>query len=160
MTPATVQPAGVADRSLLFELMREFWAAEGLPWDDAMVAGALDRLLADPRYGRAWLARSDGEVLGYAIAAFGFSVEYGGIDAFVDELYVRPGHRGRGVGTALMDALEAGCREADAAVLHLEVDHANEDGQRLYRRLGFAGHDRYLMSKPLRKKPARRGRTA
>lgn len=153
----TVVTVGPDDRSLLLELMREFWAGEGLPWDDARVAGAVDGMLGDPRHGRAWIARRDGRPVGYAIAAFGFSVEYGGVDAFVDELYVRPEHRGRGVGTALLDVLESGCRDAGAAVLHLEVDHANEGGQRLYRRLGFVDHARYLMTKPIARESARSG---
>lgn len=129
-------------------MMREFYAGERLPWDPAVARACLDRMWDDPRYGRVFLA-SAGEPVGYGILAFGFSLEYGGVDAFVDELYVRSDWRGRGIGTALLGAMEAACREAGVTALHLEVDHGNAGGRRLYRRRGFVDHERHLMTKRL-----------
>lgn len=148
-----IVPADPADRPRLLSLMRAFYAGEGLAWDETTVTGCLGRMWDDPRHGRTWLATSAGEAVGYGIVTFGFSLEYGGVDALVDELYVRPDWRGRGIGTALLAAIEAGCRDSRISALHLEVDHDNLDGQRLYRRRGFVDHDRYLMTKRLDASP-------
>ena len=124
-------------------------SSPNIPWDEGAIRSCLERMWADPRYGRAWLARVDGEAIGYGILGFGFSLEYDGVDAFVDELYLRPAWRGRGIGTAILNVMESACREAGVTALHLEVDHVNADGQRLYRRHGFVDHDRHLMTKRL-----------
>jgi GNAT superfamily N-acetyltransferase len=81
------------------------------------------------------------------VLACGFSLEYRGRDAFVDELYVRPDRRDRGIGSRILDAMEAECRRRGIVALHLEVDHDNPDGRRLYLRRGFADHARHLMTK-------------
>ncbi|HJR53756.1 MAG TPA: GNAT family N-acetyltransferase [Gemmatimonadota bacterium] len=127
--------------------MREFYNGERLPYDEAVLRGALAALWAEPLHGAAWLARADGEPVGYGILCCGFSLEYGGRDAFIDELYVRPGWRDRGIGNRLLDAMEARCRAAGIVALHLEVDHDNPDGLRLYTRRGFVDHRRHLMTK-------------
>lgn len=129
-------------------MMEEFYAGERLPWDPAVARSCLERMWGDPRYGRVFMA-SAGEPVGYGILAFGFSLEYGGVDAFVDELYVRPDHRVRGIGSALIDAMEAACRGAGVTALHLEVEHDNPGGRRLYRRRGCVDHERHLMTKRL-----------
>jgi len=129
--------------------MREFYAGERLPYDETVVRRALDALWSEPLYGGVWLARAGDELVGYGVLCCGFSLEYGGRDAFVDELFVRPGWRDRGVGGLLLDAVESACRSQGIAALHLEVDHDNPDGKRLYLRRGFVDHARHLMTKRL-----------
>lgn len=48
---------------------------------------------------------------------------------------------------AIALAMEAACREQGIAALHLEVDHDNEGGKRLYLQRGFVDHPRHLMTK-------------
>lgn len=127
--------------------MREFYAGERLPYDETVLRRALQALWAEPLHGGAWLARVHENAVGYGILCCGFSLEYGGRDAFVDELYVRPDWRGMGIGNRLLDAMVSRCREAGIAALHLEVDHDNPGGKRLYARRGFVDHQRHLMTK-------------
>ena len=47
----------------------------------------------------------------------------------------------------LIDAMEECCRARGVAAIHLEVDHDNPDGKRLYARRGFVDHQRHLMTK-------------
>lgn len=131
----------------MLPLMREFYAGEHLPYDEVVLRQALAELWAEPLHGGAWLAHAGAAAVGYGVLCCGFSLEYAGRDAFVDELYVRPGWRGRGIGNRLLDAMEARCREVGIAALHLEVDHDNPDGRRLYTRRGFVDHRRHLMTK-------------
>ena len=142
-----IDPAMPRDIDELLPLMREFYAGERLPFDEVVLRRALGELWAEPLHGGAWLARVDEEAVGYVVLCCGFSLEYGGRDAFVDELYVHPVWRDRGIGNRLLNAMEAGCRAAGVAALHLEVDHDNPDGKRLYARRGFVDHQRHLMTK-------------
>lgn len=88
-------------------------------------------------------------VVGYLVLVWGFSPESGGRDAFVDELYVAPEQRSRGLGTAMIEAAEAACATRRARALHLVVEGANAGAQRLYRRLGFTGREVFLLTKQL-----------
>ena len=142
-----IDPAMPRDIGELLPLMREFYAGERLPYDEAVVRDALGELWAEPLHGGAWLARVGEEAEGYGVLCCGFSLEYGGRDAFVDEVYVRPGWRDRGIGNRLLDAMEEWCRARGVAAIHLEVDHDNPDGKRLYARRGFVDHQRHLMTK-------------
>ena len=40
--------------------------------------------------------------VGYLVLTLGYSLEYGGRDAFIDEVYIRSSYRGRGIGTAAL----------------------------------------------------------
>ena len=146
---AGVEPARPRDIEGLLPLMRAFYAGEKLEFDAGVLRRALDELWSEPLHGGVWIARAGGEPVGYGVLCCGFSLEYGGRDAFVDELFVRPAWRDRGIGALLLDAMESSCRRQRITALHLEVDHDNPDGRRLYLRRGFVDHARHLMTKRL-----------
>lgn len=143
------EPADPARTDLLMELMREFYACEHLDFDERLARRALDELLGSPSLGRVILAVANGEVAGYLILGFGFSLEFHGRDAFLDEIYLREAYRGRGIGKAALEFVEAACRREGIHALHLEVDRANERAQAVYRQAGYRDHDRYLLTKRL-----------
>jgi GNAT superfamily N-acetyltransferase len=88
------------------------------------------------------------EAVGYLVICFDYSLEYRGKGAWVDELFVAAEHRGKGIGTQLLDLAETASRENGAQFLHLEVSHGNRAVE-LYRRRGFVDHQRFLMTKRL-----------
>lgn len=98
---------------------------------------------------RAWLVREAGRTVGYAVLGFGYGIEYGGADAFVDDLYLVQGARGRGIGSAVLARLEAEARAMRLNALFLVVDPDNAPALRLYRRRGFEGTHWLLMAKRL-----------
>ena len=65
----------------------------------------------------------------------------------MDELYLAPGARGIGLGTAALRFAEEVCRAEGIGALHLEVERANTTAQAVYRKHGFTHHDRFLMTK-------------
>jgi ribosomal protein S18 acetylase RimI-like enzyme len=81
--------------------------------------------------------------------ALGFSLEFGGPSAFLDELYVRPSSRGGGVGTIALRLLLDACGRLGARSLALEVDLENAGAEALYRREGFSSIGRQLMTRRL-----------
>jgi ribosomal protein S18 acetylase RimI-like enzyme len=141
------EKAGVADAEALLPMMKDFYAEEGYPFDLETARGALLPLLQDESKGRVWVIRDGAAPVGYAVLALGWSLEYRGRDAFVDEIYVVPSHRRRGLGRRALEIVDEACREIGVRALHLEVEKDNDRARELYRAQGFVDHDRVLMSK-------------
>jgi GNAT superfamily N-acetyltransferase len=143
----TFTPADASDAETLLPLVREFYECEHIAFDEADAREALRQILSDARLGRVWLIRYGAEAVGYIVLAFGFSLEFKGRDAFVDELFLRADFRGRGLGARALGVAAEACRAEGVRALHLEVERANATAQGVYRRFGFKDHDRYLLTK-------------
>ena len=141
--------AAAADVARLTEWMRDDYAEAGYAFDAARHGEAIRALVADASLGRLWWIEDAGETAGYVALCFGWSLEYQGRDAFVDDLYLRPAFRRRGLGERALAAVEAEARALGVRRLHLEVERDNDAGRALYARRGFLGNDRLLLSKPL-----------
>jgi ribosomal protein S18 acetylase RimI-like enzyme len=77
-----------------------------------------------------------GTVSGYALLVPFYSNEFGGVVCEVDELYVRPLARGRGLGRALFTAIDEG-RFGSFVATALGVTPGNDRARALYERIGF-----------------------
>jgi len=142
--------ANPADLESVVELMRQRqlddpWSE---PFQESTVRRNLAELLQNPAYGLVYLSWDDRCSVAYLVICFDYSLEYRGKGAWVDELFVTPSHRGRGIATQLLDLAEIASREHKAQFLHLEVSKGNPAIE-LYRRRGFLDHQRYLMTKRL-----------
>jgi GNAT superfamily N-acetyltransferase len=144
---AAFREAHLTDLGLVLDLVREFTALQTYPFDEPRTRRALAELLASPSLGRIWLTETEGRVVGYLALCFGFSIEYGGRDALVDELYVRSSERGKGLGRAMIQHVLGEAVRLGVVAVHLEVERANPEAERLYRSLGFQSNDRRLMTK-------------
>lgn len=147
---AALRLARPEDLDRLMTLVSAFHAEEGIDRDADHRREALLPLLEGIPHGCVYLIGPGRAPLGYIILTFGWSVEFGGMDAFVDEIFIRPAVRGRGIATEVLLDLPKALSEAGLTALHLEVDRTNETAQKLYLRTGFKPRDRYmLMSKVL-----------
>jgi GNAT superfamily N-acetyltransferase len=150
-----LRDAGVNDLDLVLDLMQGLYASDHIPFDPARARRALLELLADSSLGRVCLAEAEGEAIGYAALTWGYSLEFGGRYALLDELFLREAHRGRGAGRQLLDFLAALCRGLGVQALRLEVERANRGARNLYTRMGFELHDRDLMTLWIDRRPDR-----
>jgi len=80
-------------------------------------------------------ARTEGRALGIAVLAHRLSISAAGLFASIEELYVRPDNRRRGVGGALLEAVEKRC--ASRGVSYVEVQVENEEAAAFYTALGY-----------------------
>jgi GNAT superfamily N-acetyltransferase len=144
-----LEKATPADLPALLAWTEDFYAHEGIPFDAATSSATLRELLAHPEWGQVLKVVADGTPVGYAALAYGFSLEFGGRSAFLDELYVRPHSRGQGIGTIALRLLQDACRRLGARSLALEVNFDNERAEALYRRKGFTSTGRQLMTRRL-----------
>ncbi|HEY9831633.1 MAG TPA: GNAT family N-acetyltransferase [Stenomitos sp.] len=138
--------ADVADTEILVQLIKEFHEFEHLPFEDHTIRTLLAQLLFDDSLGRIWLIQEGREVFGYIVLTFGYSLEFLGRDAMIDELYIREDYRGKGVGTKAVQFVAGMCVSLGIKALHLEVDRKNTRAQGFYRKMGFEDHDRFLMT--------------
>jgi len=152
-----------SDAATLLPFMRDYYAFDGHAFDPQKARVALVGLLRDANLGRVWLIldpekhretsretdhkAEQEKSVGYIVLCFGYSLEWLGRDAFVDEFYLRPEYRGRSWGRKTMAFLEDAARSLNVTALHLEVMHQNAVALALYRKLGFEGHKSSFLSK-------------
>lgn len=139
--------ADVADIPSLLPLLREFYAHEEIAFDEAIARQALRGILQNEAHGRVFLIYRQAELVGYTVLTLGYSLEFHGVDAFVDELYLREQARGQGLGKESLEFLAETCRALGVRALHLEVEHQNTRAQAVYRQFGFQNHERHLLTK-------------
>jgi GNAT superfamily N-acetyltransferase len=108
----------------------------------ALLHAVVERVCSDPREGFMLLARDDAEPIGIAFAAAHASAEHGGTVGWLEELYVTPGYRGSGVGSALLSRVISHAQELPWRALELEVVAGHERVMPLYERHGFSNANR------------------
>lgn len=146
---ATFILARQADLSTLVSLMqrlREDDPEEGA-FDEQAAAAAIPALLSDPSLGRIWLISVDQEVAGYIALTLGYSLEFGGRIAFVDELFIERDFRRQGLGQLAMEFIQDMARKLSVQVLLLEVTSSNASAKTLYHKAGFVDRPHQLMTK-------------
>ncbi|MFD3189698.1 GNAT family N-acetyltransferase [Sedimentitalea sp. HM32M-2] len=147
---ASLHLAKPDDLDRLCALVAAFHAETGIAQTDEGRRAGLAPLLDGIPHGAAYLIGPARAPIGYVIVTFGWSVEFGGMDAFIDELYLRRAVRRRGIASEVLGSLPKALAGAGIKGLHLEVDRTDEATQRLYARAGFAGRERFmLMSRQL-----------
>lgn len=92
---------------------------------EAVEAGALEVLAA----------RAEGHVVGVAVLAYRLSISAAGPFVSIEDLYVRPEERSRGVGRGLLEAVEK--RSASRGVSYVEAQVENEEVAAFYAALGY-----------------------
>ena len=143
-----IRPAAEGDAEIVVELARAFHREDGHPLSAEGVRALRKMMEPDCRDGEVLLAGFDGEICGYGILCYGYSIEYGGRDAFIDDVYIVPSFRSRGFGAALVEVLEERARAAGCRALHLEVMPGNR-AENWYRHLGWRDRGSRLLTKPL-----------
>ena len=137
-----MKTASPADIPQLVALMAEFYAEADYPLNRVRAAGAFAALLADDRLGHVWLIEKDSEAVGHLVVTLCFSMEYGGLIAFVDDLFVRRPFRRAGLGAAALEEARAFCASRGVRAILVETGRDNVAAQAVYRRAGFAPTDR------------------
>lgn len=120
---------------LLDRFNREFDTPSPGP---AVLTARLERLLSGPQV-VALLA--GGPEVAVAVLTLRPNVWCEGSVALLEELYVVPAQRGRGIGAVLLKAAEAVVRERGGELVEINVDGEDADARRFYERHGYTNHD-------------------
>ena len=103
----------------------------------------ITKILQKPCLGEVWVAEEGDRLMGYLVVVFLMSLEYGGISAEIDELYVDRPERGRGVGKALLKAAGKFLSQQEIVQISLRVGKSNQAAMRFYQNLGFRKRNEY-----------------
>lgn len=144
-----IRPASVSDVPALVALMGAFYAESGYPLPEAQATRTFERLLATPAHGAVWLMMADGSPAGFIVLTVAFSMEYGGLRGFVDDLFVAPAFRRHGLAAEALEVVKEACAERGVRALLVETSLENEQAVRVYTRAGFSVSGRLLLSMPL-----------
>lgn len=137
MPAATIRPAIAADVPLVLQLIRELAAYEKLGHEVTATERDLrESLFSSPPSAEVVIAETDGGVAGYALFFHNYSTFLCKRGLYLEDLFVRPSFRGRGIGRLLLShlagiAVQRGCARFEWAVLDW-----NESAIGFYRTLG------------------------
>lgn len=141
-----IRDAERADAALIAALVRELAEYERLAHEMRATAEDFERtLFGEPRFARALIAEWGSEPAGLAIWFFNYSTFVGRPGLWLEDLFVRPALRERGIGGALLGELARrahalGCGRMEWAVLDW-----NEPAIRFYRSLGARAMDEWTV---------------
>jgi GNAT superfamily N-acetyltransferase len=136
-----IKPASVHDLDLVLPFVAEFHQAEGLTLSDSQRETSVKTLLTNQELGGIWLIDYQNQPVGYIAICFGYSIEFTGRDAFIDEFYIRPAYRGLGLGKQTLERIKAYVKDLGIRALHLEVLKSNLNAYRIYTNSGFTARD-------------------
>jgi GNAT superfamily N-acetyltransferase len=127
-----------AELPQLVELLQILFTQEAeLSPDPEKQRRALEIILADPSRARIYVARDANKVVSMAALHYTTSTAEGGKVAWFEDCIVRPEHRRKGIGKALLEYVIAQARAEGALRVMLLTDSDNASAQALYRKLGF-----------------------
>lgn len=142
----TIRDAAPADEAAWRGLWSGFLDFYGVALDPAVTDRTWARLMDPASPLKARLAVVDGAVQGFAIHQHHPSTWVMGEDCYMEDLFVAPEARGRGLGAALIEDLIALARAKGWHRLYWHTDHDNADARRVYDRFVQAdGAIRYRM---------------
>lgn len=111
-------------------------------FDPATTEAGVRALLENDTYGVIWVTEA---LDAYAVVTWGWSLESGGLEAILDEIYVR--YPGNGTGSSLIEHLLDDCDRRGVRRVFLETEAANHAARRLYTRFGFVAEDSIWMAR-------------
>ena len=146
-----------ADLPRAARLVKEYYAFDGMPYNAAHTRAALRLVLRQsarapaapglpPAVGGVWLIQVAGKLAGYVALTPCFSLEFHG-EVFIDELYLRPAFRRQGVGQATLAFTADWARRNGVTAIHVISEQENPASRRAYRKAGFGGAPRFLMTR-------------
>jgi len=145
----TLVPVGPADLAALTGLVRAYHDYDRHPFDEPVIVAALKQLCEGTAYARCFFIHLGEARIGYVSASYGFSIEVGGLDFFLDEFFLEEPFRGRGLGRQVLAMIEEEVRKLGGLRLCLEAELHNPRAAQLYATSGYVEHERRLLSKTL-----------
>ena len=134
-----IRPITPQDKAVYLQMARNFYQSDAVlsPIPSSYIELTFDTILSGTPFASAYLFEEQGVVCGYALLAHTWSQEAGGEVLWVEEIYVKPEYRGKGVGKEFFAFLENRYGK-QIKRLRLEVEKENEGAVALYQSQGFS----------------------
>ncbi|MES2544989.1 MAG: GNAT family N-acetyltransferase [Bacteroidota bacterium] len=141
----TFRPLQTSQIETISQMMQDFYAIDNYFIDIKNSKKLFEEFIANENLGKAWLIFNENEIVGYVVLTFIFSFEYGGRIAFLDELYIKETHRGKGIGKETVQFIKKEVASLNVKLIYLEVENHNHNAQKLYIANDFVVHNRKFL---------------
>ena len=132
-----IKLATFMDIESILELLRMQFMEHGIEVDTNHLRDSIIHILNHAELGAILLAMKETHFLGCAVLSFTWTLEHGGKSAWLDELYVVPDQRNKGIGENLLDSALLEAKKQGCVAVDLEVDEGHRRAENLYRRNEF-----------------------
>jgi GNAT superfamily N-acetyltransferase len=145
-SPITIAPAAPGDVPTILLFIRELAEYEKLLERVSATEASLRRDLFGPRpYAEVLIGRLDGRPVGYALFFHSYSTFLAKPGIYLEDVYVTPAARGRGVGKALLREVARAARDRDCGRVEWSVLDWNKPSIDFYLSLGAVPLDEWTM---------------
>ena len=137
------------DKTEVLAMMRVFYDSPAVlhTSQDAVLEQDVEDCLGDMPFVEGFVFEDGGALAGYAMISKGYTTEYGGLCIWLEDLYIKPGYRRQGIGSALFGYLEG--RYPEAVRFKLEVEPENEGAIKTYQHSGYKISPYFEMTKEM-----------
>jgi len=139
-----LQISATKDLDTLIPMVEAYHLFEGInKTNEDRSKAVLPLLQAGSPYGYVYLIQVEQETIGYIALCYGYSIEFGGRDAFIDEFFITENMRGKKIGSRVMEMIKVEAAKLNIKALHLEVANVNRRAKRLYEASGFEAREHF-----------------
>ncbi len=133
----TIRKMDAGDRQEVKTMMRTFYASPAVlsNGSEEIFDADIDQCVGNSPFLEGFVFEEGEEILGYAMIAKSFSTEFGKPCIWIEDLYIREGRRGEGIGTRFLTYIAGLYPDC---VQRLEAEPENESAVRVYRKNGFS----------------------
>lgn len=131
-----IRPIAEKDKQEVLEIMRVFYASEAVfsNGSEEIFSKDIDNCIKENPYLDGYVIEAETGVAGYAMVAKSYSTEFGKRCIWIEDLYIKPEHRGKGLGNKLMEFIASAYTDC---IFRLEVERENTAAINLYKKHGF-----------------------
>ncbi len=125
------------DKNVVIDMMRVFYASPAVlsNGSEEIFEADVENCVNESPYLEGFVFEEKDEILGYGMIAKSFSTEFGKACIWVEDLYMKPEYRGKGIGSKFFEYLEKNYTDC---IFRLEVEEENERAIHVYEKNGFA----------------------
>lgn len=133
---STIRVMAKKDKSCVLEMMRVFYASPAVftNGSEEVFSNDIENCINDNPYLEGYIIENSNDIQGYAMIAKSFSTEFGKPCIWIEDLYIKDGYRGVGIGKMFMEFIK---EKYTNCIFRLEVEEENERAIKLYKKCGF-----------------------
>lgn len=134
----TIKEMKAEDAQAVLKMMKIFYDSPAVSHDVAedTMKRDIEACIGDNPLIDGYVFWEQEEIAGYGMIVNSFSTEFGKACVWVEDLYIKPGYRGKGIGTQFLSFVEERFRE-QAVLLKLEVERENTVAVEVYKKCGY-----------------------
>ncbi|MCM1363493.1 MAG: GNAT family N-acetyltransferase [Faecalibacterium sp.] len=133
-----IDPMTADDFDEVLSMMREFYQSPAIlhKASDEILKQDIKDCVSDNPYIEGYVFKDGGEIIGYSMLAKSYSTEFGGLCIWIEDLYIKPEYRHKGIGSDYFRFLDDKFKNT-AVRMRLEVEPSNINAIKAYKKNGY-----------------------